>query len=116
MSAKLNWSLVRRILAGVLLGIILGTAAHRHGNVTPALAFQSAIEAPDSGSNSAAGTQSDCSICKLHNQLSTSLIDKAPPVELPLMKVAPAVAKAVGYQGPAALSARGRAPPLTSPV
>jgi len=114
--AKLNRLLIRRLLAGALLAIILSAAAHRHGNVVPASFSRTAIEASSNSSASSGGILTDCSICKLHRQLSTSLIHTTPPVELQLTKLAITAGAAVRYQAPAPLSARGRAPPLASPV
>jgi hypothetical protein len=114
--ANLNRLLIRRLLAGVLLAIILSTATHRHDNVTLASFSRTAIEASSTSNASSAGILTDCSICKLHRQLSTSLIHTTPPVELPVAKLAMTAARAVPYLAPATLSARGRAPPLNSPA
>jgi hypothetical protein len=107
---------IRRLLAGVLLAIILGSAAHHHNTAGLTSFSRASIDCSNDANSSSAAIQTDCSICKLHSQLSVSLIRTVAPVELSFAKIDFGPAASLGYRSQQALPPCGRAPPLTSPV
>jgi len=107
---------VRRVLSSMLLAVIAGTATHQHGSIVPSFSSRAALQSSNTTNTSPGGIQSDCSICKLHSQLSTSSIDKAEPVELPSVPAELGPTTVSSYCSPRVLPTRGRAPPLTTPV
>src|SRR5690242_8994939 len=77
-----GWLFVRELFACLLLAITLGTATHRHGNIGLAHSSSTAVSPSGSTDSSSTGSQADCSICQLHQQLRISLIHSVPPVDV----------------------------------
>ena len=107
---------VRQVLASLLLAVIIGAATHQHGSIASSCSSGTALQSSNRANTSPGVVQADCSICKLHSQLSASSIDKAEPVELPCIRIKPRPATLSNYRSQRVPRTRGRAPPLTSPV
>jgi hypothetical protein len=115
-SSRNGRQVFREVLSSLLLAVIVGAATHQHASIAPSCSAEAALQSSNIANTSLAGIQTDCSICKLHSQLSATSIDKAEPVELPFIRIELRPATLSTYRSQRVLRTRGRAPPLTSPV
>src|SRR5215471_1327182 len=102
---------VRQVLSSMLLAVIIGTATHQHGSIASSCSSGAALQSSNRANTSPGVVQTDCSICKLHSQLSATSIDKAEPVELPFIRIELRPETLSSYRSQRVLRTRGRAPP-----
>lgn len=111
-----------RLLAFVLLAFVAYAATvetvHRHGNISltrAGLSSTAVSNSSDAGSSlNEARSFSDCLICQLHQNLSTSLFSSLPQVVVPQAQILRTAAVEHSYLSQSDTPTRGRAPPTAS--
>lgn len=114
-----------RLLAGLLFVLILhgGTSAimHEHRSVlasrtTPSACTANSFTVAQSGTVSNTSSCFECLICQLQQNLTLTLVGKAPHLDVQLSYPSQHLSVAISYSTEPLRQGHGRAPPLTSLV
>jgi hypothetical protein len=119
-----SYTLSTRVVALLLLAMIVHGATaeimHKHGGLAPAstllnTATPAASNSEDTDSSlNQTRTRSECVICQLHQNLSSTLFSSLPGIAPPRALLALGLAIASSYSSQNSTARRGRAPPSAS--